>query len=285
MSLISRFFLLSISVVCGFSLSLPAEEENFYQKYRYSAISSAAGTPWSAEQHLRLVQQANAFREELAHQFKQKAYPISEEDLKEIYQNAESDRILFFAYSSMIDKESAAVKAISAESAATQAPAIAFGIQRTFNRELPAETVEKGWGPLKRYNDLAILNVFDKEDSVLNGVIFSLPLSDLLVLSKREVGYNLIPVVVMLWENACNEEANHEMFIAYTFQAPDYTGEGTHFTNSHINPIPGYFHFLQNGLNLFGSDFTAMWWATTFLSDQATLVKELPYQDPRLKSS
>jgi len=41
--------------------------------------------------------------------------------------------------------------------------------------------------------------------------------------------------------------------------------------------MPGYFNYLQKGLSHFGNDFTAMWWASTYLVDQKTLVKELPY--------
>lgn len=253
-------------------------EENFYEKFQDSAISSAAGTPWNAERHLQLVKQAKAFRMQHSKHLMNKIYPISVEDLEKIYQNAKSDYILFFAYSSMIDKEAGAVKAISTEGAATQTLGIAFGIQRVFNREMPSATVEGGWGPLARPNDLAILNVFDKEDAVLNGVLFELPLSDLLVLSKREVGYNLIPVVVTHWQDALHDQKEPAMYIAYTFQAPDNKkGEGEHYTSPYINPIPGYFNYLQKGLNNAGADFTAMWWATTYLADQKTLVQELPY--------
>lgn len=256
--------------------SVHANEDNSYSIHQESAISSAAGTPWNAKRHVELVQKANVFRSQQTN-LQKKTYPLSEEDLQQIYNKAQTTTIPFFTYSSMIDKEAGAVKAISAEAAATQTPAIAFGIQRTFNREMAAQTVEGGWGPLKRPNDLAILNVFDKEDAVLNGVVFQLPLSDLLILSKREVGYDLIPVIVTRWSEATDTQTEPEMFLAYTFQAPNYSGEGTRYTNPHINPIPGYFNYLQNGLNLMGNDFKAMWWATTYLGDQKTLVSELPF--------
>jgi hypothetical protein len=251
-------------------------EENFYRHYQEEVIGSGAGTPWSAERHLELVLQAKSYLEKES--LNKRTYPISVEDLEEIFKKEKTDRIPFFAYSSMIDKEAGAVKAISPEGGSTQTAAIAFGIQRTFNREMAAATITAGWGPLERPNDLAILNIFYKEDAVLNGVLFDLSLDDLVILSKREVGYDLVPVVVMKWQTAIDHQKEPQMFIAYTFQAPDYKGEGERYTSPHVNPVPGYFNYLQKGIKNFGPDFTAMWWATTYLADQKTGVKELPYK-------
>lgn len=285
MKLLHLYTVLSI----GLSPLLPptayAEEENAYRMHRETAVGSASGTPWGASRHIQLVQQATDLSSELSKDLLKKTFPISEEDLQRIYSKAQSDTIPFFTYSSMIDIEAGAVKAISPKAAATQTPAIAFGIQRTFNREMAAATVEGGWGELKRPNDLAILNVFEKEDAVLNGVLFQLPLSDLLILSKREVGYDLIPVIAMRWHEALDGKKEPEIFLAYTFQAPNYNGEGLRYTNPNINPIPGYFNYLQKGLNLVGDDFKAMWWATTYLADQKTLVNALPYETIDLKAS
>lgn len=261
------------------------EEDNAYQIHRTEAIRSAVGTPWSPAHHLNLVETANALHPDLVMPALKKTYPISEEDLEQIYRAAQSNTIPFFTYSSMIDKEAGAVKAISPEAAATQTKAIAFGIQRTFNREMAAATVEGGWGALKRPNDLAILNIFEKKDAVLNGVLFQLPVSDLLILTKREVGYDLIPVLVMRWNDAIDAQKEPEIFLAYTFQAPNYKGEDVRYTNDQINPIPGYFNYLQKGLNLMGEDYKAIWWSTTYLADQKTLVNQLPYHLIDLKAT
>lgn len=284
MKLLRLFTVLSIGIAPILTSMTYADTENSYQIHQEVAVSSAAGTPWNAARHLELVQKAKNLHSQFNEQLQRKTYPMSEEDLQQIYQAAQSDTIPFFTYSSMIDMEAGAVKAISPEAAATQAPAIAFGIQRTFNREMAAATVEGGWGALKRPNDLAILNVFKKEDAILNGVVFQLPLADLLILSKREVGYDLIPVAAMRWHDAIDGKKEPEFFIAYTFQAPNYQGEEVRYTNANINPIPGYFDFLQKGLNLFGDDFKAMWWATTYLADQTTVVNELPYRIIDLKA-
>ena len=87
----------------------------------------------------------------------------------------------------------------------------------------------------------------------------------------------------MSWHEAINGKKEPELFIAYTFHAPDYKGEEVRYTNANINPIPGYFDYLQKGLNLLGDDFKAMWWATTYLADKETVVNELPYQTIDLK--
>lgn len=271
MKLLSHL-LMTLSI--GAASLLHANEENIYQSHRPAAISSRAGTPWDPQRHLQIVEKAAASTPELMKNASKISYPISEEDLQQIYGTG-SSTIPFFAYSSMIDKGAGAVKAISPEAAETQTLAIAFGIQRTFNREMAASTVEGGWGALKRPNDLAILNIFPKEDTVLNGVVFDLPISDLLILSKREVGYDLIPVLAMRWNDALQSEP--EIFLAYTFQAPDYTGEGIRYTNTQVNPIPPYFNYLQTGLDTAGNSFKAMWWASTYLADKKTLVSELPY--------
>lgn len=263
---------------------LQASEDNSFQSHRQAAISSGAGTPWNVQRHLQLVEKAAALSPELIKNVSKKGYPISEEDLQQIYQSKESSTIPFFTYSSMIDKGAGAVKAISPEAAGTQTLAIAFGIQRTFNREMAASTVEGGWGALKRPNDLAILNIFPKEDAMLNGVVFDLPLSDLLILSKREVGYDLIPVLAMRWSDAIDGQKEPEIFLAYTFQAPDYTGEGIRYTNTQVNPVPGYFNYLQTGLDVAGDSFKAMWWGSTYLADQKTLVSELPYHTINLNN-
>lgn len=262
----------------GLSLSLYAD--NPYQELKSAAISGASGTPWNAERQMQLVEKANALRPSVLHEGMRLAYPISEEDLAKIYGSQAT--VPFFAYSSMIDKTAGAVKAISPEGAATQTPAIAFGIQRTFNRQLAASTVEVGYGALRRPNDLAILNAFEKEDAVINGVTFNLSPADLMILSKREVGYGLIPVLAMKWDDAVNGQP--EMFVAYTFLAPDVTINVDAYTSEHVNPIPGYVNYLQTGLNIQGPDFKAMWWATTFLADKKTSVRELPYREIDLKA-
>lgn len=272
--------LVSTLLAVGLSLSLHAD--NPFTELKQAAISGQAGTPWSAEHQIELVEKANALKPSLIHDGMRLAYPISEDALKNLY--GDQATVPFFAYSSMIDKNAGAVKAISPEGAASYSPAVAFGIQRTFNRQLPAATVEGGYGALRRFNDVAILNAFEKEDAVINGVTFQLSLADLMILSKREVGYELIPVLAVKWEDAVSGQKEPELFLAFTFLAPDVTINGDAYTSEHVNPIPGYVKFLQSGLDAQGSDFKAMWWATTFLADQKTSVKELPYHEIDLKA-
>jgi hypothetical protein len=270
------------SILLSLGLSLTLHANNPYSELRQAAVSGASGTPWSSERQLELVEKANAIRPSLIHENMRLAYPISEEDLKRLY--GEQATVPFFAYSSMIDKNAGAVKAISPEGAATQTPAVAFGIQRTFNRQLPAATVEGGYGALRRPNDVAILNSFEKEDAVINGVAFQLSLADLMILSKREAGYGLIPVLVTKWEDATNGQGEPEIFLAYAFLAPDVTINVDAYTSEHVNPIPGYVKYLQTGLDAQSSDFKAMWWATTFLADKKTSLRELPYHEIDLKA-
>ncbi len=274
--------MLSVAICPLLNTMAYAADENAYKPLQEAAISSAAGTPWNAARQIEIVKKSHAVRLQLLSNVEKKTYPISEDDLKKIYENAKSETVPFFAYSSMIDIEAGAVKAISATAAATQTPAIAFGIQRTFNRAMPAATVEGGWGALKRPNDLAILNAFEKEDAVANGVLFQLPINDLLILTKREVGYDLIPVLATTWDGA-NDQKEPEIFLAYTFLAP-VSETANEFTDMHVNPIPAYVNYLQKGLDVIGNDFKAMWWNTTYLADQKTLVSQLPYNNVDMKA-
>lgn len=273
--------MLSIAITPMLTTMAHAEVDNPYKNFQEAAISSAAGTPWNAARQVELVQKAKALRPQLIGQTQKTPYPISEEALKKIYSAAKTETIPFFTYSSMIDMEAGAVKAISPQAAGTQTPAIAFGIQRTFNRAMAAATVEGGWGALARPNDLGILNAFEKEDAVVNGVLFQLPIADLLILTKREVGYDLIPVLVTSWKDANSGQKEPEIFLAYSFLAPLTANQ--EFTSSHVNPIPQYFNYLQKGLDILGSDFKAMWWNTTYLADKQTLVNALPYEVIDLK--
>ncbi len=67
-------------------------------------------------------------------------------------------------------------------------------------------------------------------------------------------------------------------------RATNLLAQSNEYLQRKTYPISGYFNFLQKGLNLMGDDFKAMWWATTYLADQKTLVNELPYRVIDLKS-
>jgi len=263
------------STAFAFETNSSYQTDSPYQAHKETAVSSAVGTPWKAKRHKQLIKSVTDATG-LLENAQDLTYPISEESLKEIY--GDKATIPFFAYSSLIDKESPAAKAISPTSLATHAPAIAFGLARTFNRQMPSSAAEN-WGPLRKPNDVAILNAFEKEDAVVNGVVLQLPLADLMILAKREVGYDLVPVLAMRWNDALDENKSPELFVAYTFIAPDYEGTGEQFTNDRINPIPGYVTFLQKGLQPFGEDFEAMWWATTYMGDKETPLSEVIYSD------
>ena len=264
--LINIFF--SAAAFCG-------GMDNPYQIHSEAAILSVNGLPWNADRHIALVEKANEQKSRLIDGAPSKKFPISEHDLKALYEHSNEKTIPFFAYSSLIDCESSAAKAISLEGLLTSQPAIAFGIQRTFNREMDPKVAEN-FGALRRPNDVAILNCFEKNDAIINGVLLQLSLSDLQILCKREVGYDLIPVLAMSWDEAANVQQDRPAIIlAYTFRAPDYTGEGVRFTNPAINPIPGYVEYLQKGLKQRGKSFEAMWWSTTYLADKHTLLLEM----------
>lgn len=270
--------LLALIAACSFSSFASAEESvNPYQAHKEAAMTAVTGAPWSAERHLYLMKKVERVKEQLLSNAKRIEFPIEEEELKELFKNSQT--IPFFAYSSLIDKNSPAAKAISEASLATHTPAVGFGLARIFNRVMDASVAEK-WGPLARPNDVAILNAFEKEDAATNGVVLQLSFEDLQILAKREVGYDLVPILVTLWDDAVEPgKRDPVIFLAYTFIAPDNLHKCTRYTCPFVNPIPGYVAFLQNGLKPFGKDFEAMWWATTYLADKHTQLGELVHQE------
>lgn len=272
-------------VICYITLSsftpVLLHANNDYKIYREAAISSAAGTPWSAKRHLELVKKAIS-ESYVVDQAQKATYPINEEGLHQLFAHSQHSTVPLFVYNEMIEKKADSVHALGSEVADTHRLAIAFGIQRVFNHEIAPATAENDWGSLKRHNDLAILNIFHKDDAVLNGALYDVSLENLDKLSKKAAGYDLVPVLVLDWQDALDEGKEPEPFLAYTFQAADFAGE-SRYTSLNINPIPKYFAHLQKELKHFCADFKAMWWSTTYLADKKTLVNELPYRTIELK--
>lgn len=241
--MIIYFLTLAIASACCLS---SLGEATPYQIHRESAMISAVGAPWSAEQHLNLLEKAHQ-NATLLEETVTIARPYTEEDLQELYQNR--DTIPFFDYSNLMDPESS-----------THTPAIAFGILRTFNYVMAP-------------NDMAILNVFEKEDAITNGVLLDLTYADLLTLSAKEVGCDLMPMLVTYWDQATNQDP--QIFVAYTFIAYDNLNKCLRYTSPFANPNPDYVTHLQKWVTQFGKDFEMMWWATTYLADKQTSLGEL----------
>lgn len=166
--------------------------------------------------------------------------------------------ILIFSYGSLIDEKSAA-RTLSAESMKTRRAAIAYGLKRVFDRDVPISDSSRWCVPFDS-EARGMLNVFptgDPEDKI-NGVLIDVVLSDVPQVIEREEGYDLRPVLVRDWNSP---EAEYK--IAYTFHAP----QGNGYTSTAILPRPGYYELTRDAAAQYGYEFLIFWFQTTYFSD------------------
>lgn len=171
--------------------------------------------------------------------------------------------LLIFTYGSLMNIDSAR-QTLSIQSVDSHRPAIAYGIIRLFDRDVPIKEGSK-WptpeNPLAR----GMLNVF-RTGSLLdfvNGVLLEVTIDDLEPMMEREVGYDLIPVVVEDWDKAFKAD-DSSFQIAYTFCAP----QNSEYTSPHILPRPGYYELTRDAAKQYGTLFYLLWFKTTFFADK-----------------
>ncbi len=162
------------------------------------------------------------------------------------------DKITIFAYGSLLDEKSAG-RTISQETIQTYQPAIVFGYSRTFDRQVGTKQTRRG-----------MLNLFES-DGLVNGVVFQVGKKELVSLLEREKGYDLVPLVAILWEGA-----RVEPFIAYAFIASVHPRGEKQYTNSQIQPAPAYARLCRAAASRWGQSFEKLWIDTTYLSDRKT---------------
>ena len=172
--------------------------------------------------------------------------------------------LLLFSYGSLIDEGSAS-RTLSAKALASRRPAVAFGVKRTFDRDVPIVATSR-WGVPCHPDARGMLNVqkTERPEDFINGVLVDLPLGDIGALLDREKGYDLVPVIVTQWETFLVGDNHYQ--IAYILQAHP---EG-HYVNAHILPRPGYYELTRDATKQFGPLFEFMWHQSTFMSDGVT---------------
>jgi hypothetical protein len=177
--------------------------------------------------------------------------------------------LAIFCYGSLMDTFSAK-RTLSQSSMVTRKPAIAYGIRRVFDRDFPICS-SANWCVPSDPQARGMLNVLptDNIEEFTNGLLIDVVLEDIPHILAREVGYDLIPIIVQDWEAAIKEEQSNYK-IAYTFHAP----QGSIFTNSTIMPRPGYYELTRNAAKQFGPLFFLVWFKTTYLSDGKTPIGE-----------
>lgn len=226
--------------------------------------------PWSRERH-ELLSGRSADLLDTLYSFPSLEYPINSVDT--LFELFGQSTITVFSYGSLLDKEYA-TNILKPEVMDTYQTAIAFGVRRVFDRHVPHTS---RWGIPLRLNDTAMLNLYETDymSDIANGIIIEIDANELKTLIAREDGYDLIPVVAMLWDDALdatNQEP--EPFIAYAFHAADAPRQNTRYTAANINPIPAYAQASKAGAAQYGDAFLKLWIATTFLADKKTPFSE-----------
>ena len=230
---------------------------------------ACVGESWTPEKRDYLVQRADEARLELLEGVSSFHYPFSL-PLRYALDRQEKTTIPVLGFGSLMNTESAS-KTLSETALANRRPALAFGARRLFNYSVEKS---KQYGTPDRPNARAMLNTeasWTSQD-MLNGVIIDVPRDQLKALCQREVGYDLIPVVAISWDEAkklgCENEP--EFFVAYILRATDKPHLGKKYTEDSIEPFTAYYQAVKEGAAEYGPDFLDLYMQTTYLADSKT---------------
>lgn len=199
-------------------------------------------------------------------------YPNLESE--QILKKYPDGKVLLFGYGSLINVQSAA-ESISPEAIQSMRPVVAFGFKRIFNYKASHEYVSE-WGKDLAKNEKAMLNIAPATTyrPIINGVVMEISPEDLVHLIEREIGYDLVPILVADWDEFISEDPSINIKIAYTFLVPDELRNGIDYTQTKYYPIRGYLQAVREGAAGFGAEFLDYWNATTYLGDGTTGVTQ-----------
>ena len=187
-------------------------------------------------------------------------------DLPDRLKDQNKQSLLLFSYGSLIDEKSAG-KTLSSQALATRRPAVAFGVKRVFDRDVPIKPGSQ-WGVPCHHDARGMLNVQRTKElqEFINGVLVEVPIEDITALLDREEGYDLMPVIISDWDDFIAEIPQFE--IAYILHA----NADSLYVNSNIYPRPGYYELSRNAAKQYGSLFESIWHQTTFMADGETQI-------------
>ncbi len=196
-------------------------------------------------------------------------YPNENREL--VQQQFGNKKVPIFGYGSLMNVESAR-QSMKVDAIASMQPVVAFGVKRIFN--YTAKYAHR-WGNLHS-NERAMLNLIPtyNTSSIANGVVIEVDDDDLVQLIKREVGYDLIPVLVASWDEISAKKPILNIRVAYTFVASSELRKNMLYTHTRYYPVRGYMQAVQEGALRYGDRFLDLWNATTYLADGTTLIDE-----------
>lgn len=229
---------------------------------------------WSDTFEQDLLKKAGAMAPRLA-TYPSLQYP--NRGYEKILEKYADDKVLLFGYGSLMNKASAS-KSLKPEAVESMVPVVAFGVKRIFNYK--ASKVDQ-WGrnldPLER----AMLNLIPTTtyNSIVNGVVMKVDQEDFRRLVQREVGYDLMPILIADWDSVIAESSSVEIKVAYTFIVPDETRNGIDYTQTKYYPVRGYLHASEDGASAFGKTFLKLFDYTSFLANGTTRVYQWDQKD------
>lgn len=193
-------------------------------------------------------------------------YPWSflEDDLR----SEGKENLTIFGYGSLLNRESAE-RTLKPAGADPYRASIAFGIVRLFDYDMPREVKQRSaydlddGKPLER----GLLNArfTGALTDGANGVLMDVPLDDIEALRKREVGYDLRPVLCLPWGDLSAKPS-----MAYVLSCAGRSWEGQMLSNRDLLPHAGYYRLCRDGAASISEAFLDYWLDTTFLADGET---------------
>lgn len=191
---------------------------------------------------------------------------------RSLVEHSPSGKVLIFGYGSLINKESAA-RSVNAAAIASMTLAIAFGVKRLFNVKVSDPS---RWGKNQNQKERAMLNLAQTLNiaAMANGVVFEVDATDLGRLVSREIGYDLVPILVASWNDVLAQSPEIKIRVAYTFVAASELRNNTAYTSTEYYPVLGYLHAIQEATQAYGPEFAAFWNATTYLADGTTSIDD-----------
>jgi hypothetical protein len=225
-------------------------------------------TPWSNDYQKMLIEKAAQEAPNLS-KYPSLKYPNA--DYKQILDKYPQGKALLFGYGSLINAQSEA-RTISAKAVHSMQPAIAFGLKRLFNYAAK-KTVKNSDLPAK---ESSLLNTvpMTQLSQMINGVLITVGKEDLERLVQRETGYDLVPILVTLWDDVLAENPSAKIQIAYAFIASDELRQGVRYTHNGYDPDERYLRLVEKGAAAYGEKFLDYFNATTFLSDGTTSIEQ-----------
>jgi hypothetical protein len=200
-------------------------------------------------------------------------YPFSL-PLRAALERSDRSTVPIMAYGSLMSPQSAK-RTLRPAAVSSMRPVIAFGLRRIFNYYSPKSAQ---FGEAASLAETGMLNTelsYSTHD-VVNGVVLEVAREDLLDLCRREVGYDLVPVVAVDWHQALATDCGHlpPFFVVYVLRAPEEPRRGKSYTRENIFPFPAYYDVVRQSAASYGPQFLSLYLNTTYLAGGKTTLRE-----------